>query len=64
MTREHEIEKQYLRFTEREGRFLWLAALVTLLLGVLGLALGPSSISLSDLSPCSVQRERLSIAAS
>ena len=49
MSREHEIERQYARFTERKGRLLWLAALVTLLLAVLGLALGPSSISLSDL---------------
>jgi iron complex transport system permease protein len=49
MSREHEIEKQYVRFTERKGRYLWLAALVTLLLALLGLALGPSSISLSDL---------------
>lgn len=49
MKREHEIEKQYSLFVNRKGRFIWIAGVVTLILAVTGLALGPSSISFRDL---------------
>lgn len=49
MSREHEIEKKYGLFIKHKRRFLWLAVIVTLLLGITGLALGPASISFREL---------------
>jgi iron complex transport system permease protein len=49
MGRHHEIEKQYIRYEGRKGRFIWLAGVMTLILGVTGLALGPGDISFREL---------------
>lgn len=50
MIRAREIEKEYGNFIKRKGWFLWLMGLLIVVLGLLGLALGPSSISFRDLS--------------
>ncbi len=50
MIREREIEKRYGSFVKRKGRLLWLMGLIIVVLGILGLALGPSSIGLSDIA--------------
>lgn len=50
MIREQEIEKRYGIFVKRKSRFLWIMGLLVLVLSILGLALGPSSISLSDIA--------------
>jgi len=49
MIRERELERQYKRYIGRKSRFLWMMTVLIIILFVLGLALGPSSISLGDL---------------
>ena len=49
MSRQREIEKQYILYQGRKNRFIWLAGVLTIILGLTGLALGPGSISISDL---------------
>jgi iron complex transport system permease protein len=50
MKREREIERRYDLFIRKKGRFLWITGLLIVLLSVTGLALGPSSISFSDIA--------------
>lgn len=50
MKREIEIEKLYDNFVRRKRRFLWITGFLIVLLSITGLALGPSSISFSDIA--------------
>jgi len=49
VNKEQEIEKRYTFFIRRKSRFLWLATVVTIILGITGLSLGPSAISFREL---------------
>ncbi len=50
MNRTDRIEKEYSLFVSRKGRFIWLAGATTLLMALLGLAVGPGGVGLRELA--------------